>query len=446
MSASLLVGTTFRAFDPSTGEPLSFGKVYTYQSGTSIPKKTWTSATKDSENTNPVVLSAAGWADIYLDGTYKIEVYDKNGVLINTADPISASYLSPWVNRRGAKYESDDQISVDGNVAHDYPKYRRLKIADNNQGTIYASVKNNVLSGNRTLITLTDMTQPITAGVSAVWVSVLTLNAMPSGIPQQLKDFIHKTWNKLESFRQSVKNSVDRAHSFATQADQYADQAHSYAQQAQDYAQSAAAAVASSGAIYDNKTTGISSTNNFEYFWVQEENPNTLVLYQHKPGNTADKVLELISASDLDSINADINNLQTTISELRAADSRQTGAIEALAWPIDENADNIQALRGSNSRQTGAIEALAWPISENAASIRELRKESTSLAQIMGFINANVESRESAFILLALATGEIAHLENKLDYTNRQIIHMATILGAPDPNQGKAINNFTIGF
>ena len=80
MTASPLIIPVARFFDAS-GAPLSSGYVWTYQSGTSTPLPSYTSYTGLIANTNPVVLDSAGEANIWLDGNYRIAVYDQHGVL-----------------------------------------------------------------------------------------------------------------------------------------------------------------------------------------------------------------------------------------------------------------------------------------------------------------------------------------------------------------------------
>lgn len=79
MTASLLIPPVARFFDAS-GNPLAGGKVYTYEAGTLTPKATYTDFTAGTPNANPVILDAAGEADIWLDGNYKINVTDANDV------------------------------------------------------------------------------------------------------------------------------------------------------------------------------------------------------------------------------------------------------------------------------------------------------------------------------------------------------------------------------
>lgn len=69
-------------FTNKLGLPLSGGKVYTYEPGTDIPKKTWRDVDKSVENTNPIQLDAAGEADIYGVGFYRVLVKDFFGLTI----------------------------------------------------------------------------------------------------------------------------------------------------------------------------------------------------------------------------------------------------------------------------------------------------------------------------------------------------------------------------
>lgn len=80
MTATLLPVPKARFFDAS-GAPLNLGKVYTYVAGTSTPKVTYTDANLGGQNQNPVVLDAAGEADIWLVGNYKILLEDADGTL-----------------------------------------------------------------------------------------------------------------------------------------------------------------------------------------------------------------------------------------------------------------------------------------------------------------------------------------------------------------------------
>lgn len=72
----------------SDGKLASGGLVYTYQSGTLTPKTTYQDAALTIPNTNPVVLSASGSANIFLaDGAYRLHIKDQYG-----------QQIEPWLD------------------------------------------------------------------------------------------------------------------------------------------------------------------------------------------------------------------------------------------------------------------------------------------------------------------------------------------------------------
>ena len=77
-------------FLDDNGAPLSNGLVYTYLAGTNTLALSYEDRAGNNPNTNPVVLDAAGRADIYLDMTlrYKITVADENDVPLYTVDKV----------------------------------------------------------------------------------------------------------------------------------------------------------------------------------------------------------------------------------------------------------------------------------------------------------------------------------------------------------------------
>jgi len=78
-----------RFFD-RCGKPLAGGKVYTYGANTTTDKTTYKDPYGLTPNTNPIILDAAGEADIYLDGTYRIRITDRNDVLVNDVAKIGS--------------------------------------------------------------------------------------------------------------------------------------------------------------------------------------------------------------------------------------------------------------------------------------------------------------------------------------------------------------------
>lgn len=88
MTAVLLTQPRIRFLD-SNGAPLAGGKIYTYTAGTTTPKSTYTDSTAGTPNANPVILDSAGYADIWISGSYKIVVQDSAGNTISTTDNIT---------------------------------------------------------------------------------------------------------------------------------------------------------------------------------------------------------------------------------------------------------------------------------------------------------------------------------------------------------------------
>lgn len=87
------VGGAAAQFFDNNGNPLTGGKLYTYEAGTTTPAVTYTSSTGGSAHTNPVVLDSAGrvtGGEIWLTGTtqYKFVLKTSTDVLIATWDNI----------------------------------------------------------------------------------------------------------------------------------------------------------------------------------------------------------------------------------------------------------------------------------------------------------------------------------------------------------------------
>jgi hypothetical protein len=77
-------------FFNSSGVPLSGGKVFTYEAGTTTLKATYTDATGLTQNTNPVILNSRGEAQIWMsDSLYKVVLSDSVGSIIYTQDNIA---------------------------------------------------------------------------------------------------------------------------------------------------------------------------------------------------------------------------------------------------------------------------------------------------------------------------------------------------------------------
>lgn len=86
------VGGAGAQFFDNNGNPLTGGKLYTYDAGTTTPRITYTSFTGLTPHTNPIVLDAAGRvpgsSEIWVSAgaNYKFVLKDGNDVLIATWD------------------------------------------------------------------------------------------------------------------------------------------------------------------------------------------------------------------------------------------------------------------------------------------------------------------------------------------------------------------------
>ena len=95
-----IVPCKFMMLDAS-GNPLSGGKVHTYEPGTETNKTTYVEATLITPNANPVILDSRGEATIFGDGNFKILVKDSNDVTVWTVNNITtltgSTYKNIWV-------------------------------------------------------------------------------------------------------------------------------------------------------------------------------------------------------------------------------------------------------------------------------------------------------------------------------------------------------------
>jgi hypothetical protein len=96
VSLSIFGGVGAQFFD-NNGNPLSGGKIYTYEAGTTTPLATYTSSTGITAHTNPIVLNSGGrvpsggeiWNQLRL---YKFVLETSAGVLIATYDNVGSSF------------------------------------------------------------------------------------------------------------------------------------------------------------------------------------------------------------------------------------------------------------------------------------------------------------------------------------------------------------------
>lgn len=87
---AVLMTPPFLQFFDDNGNPLSGGKIYTYNAGTTTKKATYTTSDATVQNTNPIILDAAGRAVIFIAGSYRFDIYDATDSLIRSVDDITS--------------------------------------------------------------------------------------------------------------------------------------------------------------------------------------------------------------------------------------------------------------------------------------------------------------------------------------------------------------------
>lgn len=168
--AVAMIGPKFYAWDRN-GKPLAFGKLYTYQARTNTPKPTYQSEDQQVENTNPVILNGEGYANIYLDGSYKMVLKDDKDNEIWSSDPVSSTQPDEWVNCAVATYVSPTAFNVGGNFTDIYQPGRRVRIDSNTSEYAYSTVETSAYAGGFTSITVIDSV--ITTGIQGVCASII---------------------------------------------------------------------------------------------------------------------------------------------------------------------------------------------------------------------------------------------------------------------------------
>jgi hypothetical protein len=96
VSLSIFGGVGAQFFD-NNGNPLTGGKIFTYEAGTTTPLATYTSSTGNTAHTNPIVLDAAGrvpGGEIWNDyaNLYKFVLKTSADVTIATYDNVGGSF------------------------------------------------------------------------------------------------------------------------------------------------------------------------------------------------------------------------------------------------------------------------------------------------------------------------------------------------------------------
>lgn len=180
MTAVLSPNPRQRFFD-SSGNPLSGGKVYTYQANSSTLKATYADASGTVPNANPVILDANGEADIWLpaDVGYKFRLTDANDATLWTVDNITVSAsqsvtVSQWTAPGFAPtYVTGTSFSVAGDKRDTFQTNRRMQ-ATCTAGTFYGTITGATFANNTTTVSVTLDSGALDNGLSIVNVGMLT--------------------------------------------------------------------------------------------------------------------------------------------------------------------------------------------------------------------------------------------------------------------------------
>lgn len=99
-------------FFDNNGDPLSGGKVYSYEAGTTTPQATYTDSSGGTPNANPVILDSSGRATIWLDVelSYKFVIKDSNDVTVKTVDSMIGLLTNNSVPTEALQ---DDCVTID---------------------------------------------------------------------------------------------------------------------------------------------------------------------------------------------------------------------------------------------------------------------------------------------------------------------------------------------
>lgn len=124
-------------FFSNAGAPLASGCIYTYITGTSTPLATYTDGTGTAQNTNPVILNAGGFANLWLsNSSYRFSIWSYgsgavgancgNGSFQRTVDQVSAYTIINTPQNLFLLGASSDPAGSAGELAYrtDIPCFR----------------------------------------------------------------------------------------------------------------------------------------------------------------------------------------------------------------------------------------------------------------------------------------------------------------------------------
>lgn len=317
-----IIGPKFYAWDNDTGKPLAFGKVHTYEAGTNTPRPTWKNENGNAKNTNPVILNGAGFADIYLSGSYKIVVTDADDNVVWTQDPVSdaSGRNSEWLPPVSVKYETPTSFSLPGNHTARFEKGRAVKY-NNNDGDQYSFIVDVRYVNQRTIVhiepcaamlccdgmvSLGILTKAMFGGVEVREVYRITAlrgeladsgGAALIGTDQGMT--LQERLNSLLS-EEDIKEKIDTA----IEAHNKDEKAHkalaNFIVQQTDKAQAAADTALFLSEMYQDINTALSNTQTGEYFWVPDSEDEKFATLYMNTNDQGDLTLVELNFSGLE--------------------------------------------------------------------------------------------------------------------------------------------------
>jgi hypothetical protein len=189
-----------RQFFDGNGDPLSGGKLYTYDAGTTTDKTTYQDDAGAASHANPIVCDSAGrlTAEVWgTTGAYKFKLNDSLDSTLWTRDDITgindavAATASEWVTHSGtATYVSATTFTVTGDQASIFHIGRRLKLTDT--GTLYATITGS--TGTPTTVTVVvDGATALTAALTGSYPQYGLISAVNPSVSDALVRLASKT-------------------------------------------------------------------------------------------------------------------------------------------------------------------------------------------------------------------------------------------------------------
>lgn len=325
-----IIGPKFYGWDNDTGKPLAFGKLYTYQSGTNTPKPTFSDETGQTKNANPVVLNAAGYADVYLQGSYKLVLKDENDNEVWTSDPVTdaSQNSSQWLANVAATYVSPTRMQVSGNQTQFFEDGRALRF-DTQSGFAYAFVKSTQYVNGNTLIDIFKgdtlgpelssvspgiITSQMFGGFSAAQVAEFgflrmdlaadtgaSLVGTSSGkTVQEYFDELDQTFTTLERADTKIKNHNEDPKAHKALAN--------YIEQQVALATAAADSALFSSRMFPDLNTALDNTTPGDYFFIPSEKDDTFATLYINTSEQGDLTLVELNFSGLEVTKASATN------------------------------------------------------------------------------------------------------------------------------------------